>query len=59
MKEQTKKEIQDSAAQKYSGIDINIADDNKNTKKLNDERTKTLNSNPRNNEGPNDASHVK
>lgn len=35
-------------AQKYSGVAVNMADDEKVNKKLVDERTATLNNNPRN-----------
>ena len=43
-KEEKKKEI-DEASQKYSGVAINQADDNKVSEKLEKERTCTLNKN--------------
>lgn len=36
----------------YRGVDINIADNDKNTPSLQKEDTRTINNNPRNAEGP-------
>ena len=37
----------------YRGVDINKADNNKNTKCLRQQDTEIINNNPRNGEGPN------
>lgn len=48
------KEVQDKKnvhnLDNYPGVAINVGDDNKNSLKLEKERTKTLNDNPRNND---------
>ena len=47
-----KKEIKEEARQDYRGVDINIADGEKDTTCLQEQDTRTLNNNPRNGEGP-------
>ena len=48
--DKTKKETIENAERNYSGVQTDIANDDKVSKKLVDEETKSLNNNPRNND---------
>ena len=50
MKKENDKTSNDTAAENFPGVAVNVADNNKDTEKLVKERTEILNDNPRNND---------
>lgn len=46
------KDLKENAQREYRGVDVDVADDKKDTAKLEKQDVRILNNNPRNDDGP-------